>query len=448
MLGPGWAAVAPPTQPGPRPRPRPHLAPAPTWPPPRTGADRLKEALQALGLKCGGTPRQRAERLFLLKAAPLAALDRKHFVPGASVAKSEADLAKQEQVRQGAAAAAGGWRLGPGAGGWGAGGCAGGAGGLAPCSWLLLLLPAPPRGTSQPAPASRAPKLIHLPHLPHPSTRRPQIGKAVALLEARCAKLAELLANVVSDTKARLEKKQAQTYEEMVADQAEAEAEALAEEGDVRPRGGRGCGGCALGLRCACAARARTPAPADCPRHTPAHTPAAHPPTTTPPPPTHPPTHHHPPTPGGGGRVHLQPAQAAAGLGRQAHPLLALQAARPQPGVQVRDLRQPQLLGAARVREALPGGPGGAQGRRGMARAVGAWGGWGRGAPAAAARCRASCSSQAAGAPGSTTSRAPRRRPHPHPHHATRPTARRRRSSSTSRECARWASPCPRHSSR
>ena len=48
------------------------------------------------------------------------------------------------------------------------------------------------------------------------------------------------------------------------------------------------------------------------------------------------------------GRVHLQPAEAAAGLGRQAHPLLAVQAARTQHGVQVRDLWQLQLLGQVR----------------------------------------------------------------------------------------------------
>jgi hypothetical protein len=81
----------------------------------------------------------------------------------------------------------------------------------------------------------------------------------VALLEARCAKLAELLANVVSDTKSRLEKKQAQTYEEMQADQAEAEAEAMVEEGDVSagvagPVAGLGWGAAVSGCCCATAA--------------------------------------------------------------------------------------------------------------------------------------------------------------------------------------------------
>jgi hypothetical protein len=67
-------------------------------PPHPSGADQLKEALQAMGLKCGGTPRQRAERLFLLKTQVLASLDRKHFAASGTVAMSEEDQAKQEQV--------------------------------------------------------------------------------------------------------------------------------------------------------------------------------------------------------------------------------------------------------------------------------------------------------------------------------------------------------------
>jgi len=43
------------------------------------GADHLKHELTRLGLKCGGTPLQRAERLVLLKDTPLDKLDRKHF---------------------------------------------------------------------------------------------------------------------------------------------------------------------------------------------------------------------------------------------------------------------------------------------------------------------------------------------------------------------------------
>nr|CAD1824037.1 unnamed protein product [Ananas comosus var. bracteatus] len=46
------------------------------------GPEKLKEALAAYGLKSGGTVRQRAERLFLLKHTPLKQLDRKHFAKG------------------------------------------------------------------------------------------------------------------------------------------------------------------------------------------------------------------------------------------------------------------------------------------------------------------------------------------------------------------------------
>lgn len=42
----------------------------------------LRDALAARGLKAGGTPAQRAERLWLAKTTPLHALDRKHFAKG------------------------------------------------------------------------------------------------------------------------------------------------------------------------------------------------------------------------------------------------------------------------------------------------------------------------------------------------------------------------------
>lgn len=43
------------------------------------GPEAIKAALAERGLKMGGTPEQRAERLFLLKDTPLEKLDRKHF---------------------------------------------------------------------------------------------------------------------------------------------------------------------------------------------------------------------------------------------------------------------------------------------------------------------------------------------------------------------------------
>ena len=57
---------------------------------------------------------------------------------------------------------------------------------------------------------------------------------------------------------------------------------------------------------------------------------------------------------GGGGRgrgeADLQPAESAHRVGRQADPLLAVQAIWTGQGVQVRDLRKPLVLGPARVR--------------------------------------------------------------------------------------------------
>ena len=52
------------------------------------GAERLKEALAALGLKCGGTLRQRAERLMQAKGKKLEELDRSLFAKGAAPAVS------------------------------------------------------------------------------------------------------------------------------------------------------------------------------------------------------------------------------------------------------------------------------------------------------------------------------------------------------------------------
>jgi len=45
----------------------------------RTGPERLKEALSALGLKCGGTAKERAQRLWLTRSTPPHMLDKKLF---------------------------------------------------------------------------------------------------------------------------------------------------------------------------------------------------------------------------------------------------------------------------------------------------------------------------------------------------------------------------------
>lgn len=51
--------------------------------------EKLKQALAALGLKTGGTPQQRAERLLLTKETPLEDLDPKHFAKGAKPFKKK-----------------------------------------------------------------------------------------------------------------------------------------------------------------------------------------------------------------------------------------------------------------------------------------------------------------------------------------------------------------------
>ena len=43
------------------------------------GLDRLKEELMSKGLKCGGSLRERAERLFLLRDKTLAQIDKRHL---------------------------------------------------------------------------------------------------------------------------------------------------------------------------------------------------------------------------------------------------------------------------------------------------------------------------------------------------------------------------------
>merc|ERR1719231_161215 len=56
------------------------------------GTDRLKLALDALGLKCGGTPQQRAERLFATKGKKLSDLDASFFPKNKKRPISEANL--------------------------------------------------------------------------------------------------------------------------------------------------------------------------------------------------------------------------------------------------------------------------------------------------------------------------------------------------------------------
>lgn len=67
------------------------------------GLDRLKSALVALGLKCGGTLEERAQRLFQTKGRNLDELDPSFFTkskPGKATSKSSRDSEKQKEVAQ------------------------------------------------------------------------------------------------------------------------------------------------------------------------------------------------------------------------------------------------------------------------------------------------------------------------------------------------------------
>lgn len=121
------------------------------------GPDRLKLALQALGLKCGGTPQQRAERLFATKGKSPDQIDKRLFAKGVLPVEAGGDL---DAVRG------------------------------------------------------------------NPNARE------AALLEARVMKVLELLPGVLRETIARTEKRQAQTYEELLAEQEEAEAEVAEQDSD------------------------------------------------------------------------------------------------------------------------------------------------------------------------------------------------------------------------
>ncbi|XP_077229123.1 splicing factor-like protein [Tasmannia lanceolata] len=65
------------------------------------GSEKLKEALEALGLKRGGTIQQRAERLFLTKNTPLDQLDKKHFAKGSRGLEESNAAAVSQQIDAG-----------------------------------------------------------------------------------------------------------------------------------------------------------------------------------------------------------------------------------------------------------------------------------------------------------------------------------------------------------
>jgi len=62
------------------------------------GLDRLKSALQALGLKCGGTLEERAQRLFMTKGKPLDTLDPSVFAKSKRKGKGGDNIQKKREI--------------------------------------------------------------------------------------------------------------------------------------------------------------------------------------------------------------------------------------------------------------------------------------------------------------------------------------------------------------
>ena len=82
-----------------------------------------------------------------------------------------------------------------------------------------LLTPTPPATAPRPLALS----LLQAVQSEAQRERQAAAARAVALLEAKATRLCDMLSSVLEDTKGRIEKKQAQTYEELVAEQHEAE---------------------------------------------------------------------------------------------------------------------------------------------------------------------------------------------------------------------------------
>ncbi|CAI5527709.1 unnamed protein product [Closterium sp. Naga37s-1] len=136
---------------------------------------KVKEALGALGLKTGGTPRERAERLLMAKTTRFEAIDPKHFAKAFAPPKK-----KGGKASKGNASAAADSTNGGGSGGGGAG----------------------------------------------------SVAREVAVVEAKVQRLCELLEAPIAETRVHVEKKAGLTYEEMAAEREEVrdEGEEVVEE--------------------------------------------------------------------------------------------------------------------------------------------------------------------------------------------------------------------------
>lgn len=117
------------------------------------GPERLKQALKALGLKCGGTLRQRAERLFKLKGRDLSTIDPSLFAKGV----------------------------------------------------------VPPLTNEQ-------------------NKEREATMKSIALVEVKIKRIVSLLGNILEETKEKVQRKQAQTIEELQAELLEQEQQVIEEK--------------------------------------------------------------------------------------------------------------------------------------------------------------------------------------------------------------------------
>ena len=62
------------------------------------GLDRLKSALQALGMKCGGTLEERAQRLFMTKGKPLDSLDPSLFAKSKRKGKGVDNVQRKREI--------------------------------------------------------------------------------------------------------------------------------------------------------------------------------------------------------------------------------------------------------------------------------------------------------------------------------------------------------------
>eukprot|EP00611_Tribonema_gayanum_P002297 TRINITY_DN1167_c0_g1_i3.p1 TRINITY_DN1167_c0_g1~~TRINITY_DN1167_c0_g1_i3.p1 ORF type:complete len:520 (-),score=128.28 TRINITY_DN1167_c0_g1_i3:124-1683(-) len=226
------------------------------------GLDRLKEALEALGLKCGGTLQQRAERLMAVKGKKPSEIDPKL-------------LAKSTGQK----------RNGPSSDG-----------------------PAAKRQNGNGADAGDASD-AKANGVPNGKSDGGDWRRSTAAAEARVRAFLEALSDVWEATRKQVDINRRVRRRHCGGEEADANCRG-ARRRDCRRRGGDA----ARSWRCGRGRQRRR-------------------------------------------RPHLQPPQPPPGLGRQADTLLAVQAARPRRGVQVRDLRGLQLLGAARVRQALPGVP-------------------------------------------------------------------------------------------